>query len=56
MSLKNYKNGVHEGTRTPDRPLRRRMLYPTELHGHRKHVITFQFILQLTILFEKKRK
>ena len=27
-------NGVHEGIRTPDRALRRRMLYPTELRGH----------------------
>ena len=24
-------NGVHGGTRTPDRALRRRMLYPAEL-------------------------
>ena len=26
-------NGVHGEIRTPDRPLRRRMLYPAELHG-----------------------
>lgn len=28
------KNGVQGGARTPDRTLRRRMLYPTELLGH----------------------
>lgn len=28
-------NGVLEGTRTPDRTLRRRMLYPAELQGQR---------------------
>ncbi|CDN42668.1 hypothetical protein BN871_BS_00250 [Paenibacillus sp. P22] len=27
------ENGVPEGIRTPDRALRRRMLYPTELPG-----------------------
>ena len=27
-------HGVHGGTRTPDRTLRRRMLYPAELRGH----------------------
>lgn len=26
-----FYNGVHEGIRTPDRTLRRRMLYPAEL-------------------------
>ncbi len=28
-----FNNGVHGGTRTPDRALRRRMLYPAELRG-----------------------
>ena len=27
-------NGVHEGIRTPDRTLRRRVLYPAELRRH----------------------
>ena len=26
--------GTHEGIRTSDLPLRRRSLYPAELHGH----------------------
>ena len=29
-----FQSGVPEGTRTPDRALRRRMLYPAELPGH----------------------
>jgi hypothetical protein len=31
-------NGVHGETRTPDRALRRRMLYPAELRGHRAEI------------------
>ena len=30
----NLLNGVHEGIRTPDRTLRRRVLYPAELRRH----------------------
>ncbi len=29
-----FINGVHEGIRTPDRTLRRRVLYPAELRRH----------------------
>lgn len=29
-----YLNGVREATRTPDRSLRRRLLYPAELRKH----------------------
>ena len=46
MSLMIYKNGVHEGIRTPDRPLRRRMLYPTELHGQHNYTIIFTIQIQ----------
>ena len=34
------KNGVDGGIRTPDRALRRRMLYPAELRRQRIHFIT----------------
>lgn len=47
-----FSNGVHEGIRTPDRALRRRMLYPTELRGQQsmpnynsKFHIEFQYII-----------
>ena len=35
-----FINGVHEGIRTPDRTLRRRVLYPAELLGHYPQVLT----------------
>ena len=34
------KNGVLEMIRTPDRALRRRMLYPTELPGQQENINT----------------
>ena len=47
-----FQSGVPEGTRTPDRALRRRMLYPTELRGQQsmpnynsKFHIEFQYII-----------
>ncbi len=46
-------NGVHGEIRTPDRPLRRRMLYPAELHGH-KSILTFLISLfNKASVFEK---
>jgi hypothetical protein len=34
-----FEGSVPEGIRTPDRALRRRMLYPAELPGHKTKVI-----------------
>lgn len=53
-------NGVHEGIRTPDRALRRRMLYPTELRGQQsmpnynsKFHIEFQYIICFFFISEQ---
>ena len=46
-------SGVHGEIRTPDRPLRRRMLYPAELHGH-KSILTFlKSLFNKASVFEK---
>ena len=47
-------HGVHEATRTPDRSLRRRLLYPAELRRH-KSLNTLDYTikaLETQVLFD----
>ena len=49
--------GVHEGIRTSDPTLRRRVLYPTELRGHlsaNKPVLFYHTKTNFSISLEKK--
>ena len=46
LKVFNLSCGVHGETRTPDRPLRRRMLYPTELHGQHLYLNIFDSQIQ----------
>ena len=52
----NLLNGVHEGIRTPDRTLRRRVLYPAELRRHyllSVDITYFQLLIYISITIQR---